>query len=105
MSVAHAHDASCGGADAWIMGDQHDRLLVFLVQLTEELHDRFGHRAVEVACGFVRPHDRGPAYQRSGDRHTLLLSARHLVRLVTRSMAESDSVEHLDRTASSLFRR
>ena len=95
VSVAHAHDTTGGSSDARVVCDQHDRLLILFVQLPEELHDRLGHRAVEVSGGLVRPHDRGPADQRSGDCDALLLAARHLVRLVACSVAEPDPVEHL----------
>ena len=60
---------------------------------------------VEVPGRLVRPNDRRPPDEGSGDGHPLLLTAGHLVRLVRRAVSEPDAVEHLIGAPTGLLRR
>src|SRR6266498_1477183 len=84
-------------ADAGVVGHQHDRLPLDVVQLVEQLDDLVRHAAVEIAGRLVRPHDHRSGGQRPGDRDPLLLAAGQLVRPVPGAAAEPDTLQHLGR--------
>src|SRR5919197_2549075 len=73
-SVAHGHQPRHPFTDRRVVGDEHDRLALDTVQVHEQVHDRLGHRRVQVAGRLVRPHDLRASDERAGDGHALLFA-------------------------------
>src|SRR6266542_3868763 len=96
-AVVHVDQPRDRRADAGVVGHQHDRLPLDVVQLVEQLDDLVRHAAVEIAGRLVRPHDHRSGGQRPGDRDPLLLAAGQLVRPVPGAAAEPDTLQHLGR--------
>src|SRR6266536_2109839 len=96
-TAAHVDQPGDRRADAGVVGHQHDRLPLDVVQLVEQLDDLVRHAAVEIAGRLVRPHDHRSGGQRPGDRDPLLLAAGQLVRPVPGAAAEPDTLQHLGR--------
>src|SRR6266508_68631 len=101
-AVAHLDQPRHRGADAGVVGHQHDRLAVDVVQLVQQLHNLIGHVGVEVAGRLISPHDRGPGRQRPRDRDPLLLTPGQLVGPVAGAGAEPDPLQHLHRPPARL---
>ena len=64
------------------MGDNNERLTVFLVGNLEKVYDLLAVFGIKVSGGLVGEHHRGRVHQSPTDGHPLLLTAGELVRQV-----------------------
>src|SRR5207302_8929596 len=71
----------------------HDNGQALVVQALKHFHDLDRSAAVQVARRLVGQQNRRPVHQRSRDRHTLLLSARHLRRKMFGAVGQSNHLE------------
>ena len=83
--------------DRHLMRDDDDRDAERFVDLPQQREDRPRGRRVECARGLVAQQDLRVCRQRAGDRHTLLLAARKLGRVIVRAVTQADGLEQLAR--------
>ena len=76
------------------MGDEHDGLVEVASERADHVHHVGFGFGVEVAGRFVGEYDLRSGCERSRDADTLLLSARHLRRVVVHAFAEPYSFQH-----------
>ncbi len=69
--------------------------MLFLVQADEQLHNFLTGFTVEVAGRFIGHDDLGIVDEGAGNRHTLLLTAGHFLRLMIDTGAEADHFQSL----------
>ncbi|AIB13926.1 hypothetical protein ABAZ39_18485 (plasmid) [Azospirillum argentinense] len=88
--VADEDAAMASGGDRWVMGDDDDRGADVPIEGDQRGHDVLGRLAVEIAGRLIRQQNGGLTDQRPGDRHTLALAARHLVREMVQAVGQTD---------------
>src|ERR1019366_6752968 len=83
--------------DVRFVRHQHNGQAV-IVQFLENVHDLDRGATVEITCGLVRQQDRRLVDQRTGDRHSLLLTTGQLRREMRDAVSESDESKCLTRS-------
>ena len=84
------------------MGDQDDRLVVF-VKFFKEAHNVFGRLRIEVARRFVSHDDVRVVDQGSGDGYSLALAAGEFIRLVMGPRFKTDGFQFIHGPFGPLF--
>ena len=72
------------------------------VELLKHSQDFDARMRIQIACRLVGQNERGAIDQCPADRHSLLLSARHLRRLVIGSVGQSNAAEQSPRQTAGL---
>ena len=72
------------------MTDQYKSGLVLAVECEQQIADSSTRALIEVACRLIGEQQLRSMHERSRQRHTLLLAARQLMRVVVKSLAEAD---------------
>ena len=75
------------------MGDEYNGIVVFLVHIVEDVHDKAAGLAVQRAGGLVRQNQRRFVHHGAGDGHTLLLATGQLVGLVLVPVAHAHTFQ------------
>ena len=88
---------------AWVVGDHADRR-AGLVELAEELHDRFAALRIEVAGRLVGEQDDRLAGDRARHGDALLLTAGQLARQVFRAVRHAHALEGVGHTLAAFGR-
>src|SRR5882762_8810312 len=101
LSVAEYHHAFRKLCDVMLVRHHHDRQSL-VVQILKNLHDLHRSPAVKIARRLIGQQNRRPVHQRARHRHTLLLPAGHLRRVMLRPVGKSDHRQRLDGAFSSL---
>src|ERR1700674_2619825 len=81
--------------DVSVVGCHHDRRLLLVVDLQEELHDLPSRRRVEVPSGLVGDDQARLMYEGAGDGHPLLLTAGQLPRVLVVLAGQADRLQRL----------
>ena len=85
-----------------VVRDHDDEFVVG--NLLQKIHNLHACLGVERAGRFVRQQNIRVVHKRTRNGHALHLSAGHLVRYLIELIAESDTLQHLDRTLAALCR-
>ena len=96
--------AGCVGRHVGIVRYQDDGN-PFRVELLEHPQNLDARVRIEIARRFVGKDQRRAIHQRSGNRHPLLLSARHLIGMVVHAFAQAHVLKRLARTGVALAGR
>ena len=106
LALAHHRQAIAHGQRfLLVVGDVHERDADLAVQLLQLELERTPQLGVERAERLVEQQHPGSQHQRTGQRDPLLLTARQLVRLAGRELAEPDEVERLADAAAAFVLR
>ena len=85
------------GSQLLIVGDDDEGLVQLIAQFEEEVVQLYLIVRVETARRLIGEDHQGVVDQRTGDRHTLLLTTGELCRLVLPALGQSHHVEQLFR--------
>ena len=85
------------------MRNDHDRDPVIFIDLFQKLQDGLCRLRIQGTGGLIAQQDLGIGRQRSGDRHTLLLSAGQLGRICLRLLRQSHDLQKLLRPFSGIL--
>ena len=73
-----------------VVGYHYDGAAILLVELVEQVHDLDTHLGVQVTGRLIGEDDVGVTYDRTGDGHTLALTAGELRREMAHTVAQAD---------------
>src|SRR5919108_2420149 len=90
VAVAERHHARAVFGDVHLVRDEHDRDAALLVQPLKNAHHFDAGFRIEVPGRLVGEENRRVVHERACDRHTLLLPAGQLVRMMIGTVAESN---------------
>src|SRR5450759_459762 len=93
LAISEVADAVGEFVDQGVVRDHQHGDLLFTHDALEDAEDIARGGAIEFAGGFVRQDKPGTVGERPGDRHTLLLTARHLIRAVVHPLAQAHQVQ------------
>ena len=82
FSVVNGDNAVRLKSNAFVMGDDNERLPVFLVGNLEKVYDLSAVFGVKISCRLIGKHHRGRIHQSPTDGYSLLLTAGKLIRQV-----------------------
>ena len=81
--------SSVRAASSGIVRDEHERAAATLVHVHEQVDDLVAGHAVEIPRRLVGQQNRRIVRERARDRHSLLLAARQLRRVVPRAIGQT----------------
>src|ERR1700730_5110826 len=93
--VDRNHPPAQQGRDVSVVGRHHDRRLLLVVDLQEELHDLPACRRVEVPGGLVGDDQARLMDEGAGDGHALLLAAGELARVLVELAGQTHRLQRL----------
>src|SRR5437867_10153955 len=104
LAITELHDSRSVLGDVHLVRDEHDGDAALLIQSLKDSHHFDAGLRIEVPGRLVGEHDRGVVDQGARDRDALLLTARQLVRMMIRTVPETDQREHVQRALVALGR-
>src|SRR5438093_9684487 len=102
LTVAKRHGPRAVLRDVHFVRDEHYRDAPLLVQALEDAHHFDAGFRVEVSGRLVGQQNRRAVDERARDGDALLLTARQLIRMVIRPVAQTDELEHVFRALMAL---
>src|ERR1700704_3313705 len=98
LSVIHARDSIGKFENPRIVSDHDERSVRSPGYTSQELHHAAAGHVIEVACRLVANDQLRFMYQRTRNRHALLLATAELPRKRVKARAETNGFEYLFRT-------